>query len=276
MCRWAYFIAATLVACATAAVGVDEDGHRVHVKPRAGANLRGTVDAKDPPGSNGYCPHHKLVNNPSELTACSAAGKCDPVSDAMTRDESYECLGQHWDMPDEPKPADSEQIPRVVHLVLSDHGTRAFDWTCWVAIKAVQNHMKPTKIMVHILDNVEPWSGWWQEVKKLPEVVVMPFSADDVPKELNGHKIILPAHLSDFRRFDMMYQHGGCPAQPANQWRPHRRSTHPRAAIHRSNSLTGSGVAPVNSPSVLVLMPPPQVAFTSTPTTSSSGPPTSC
>ena len=122
MCRWAYFIAATLVACATAAVGVDEDGHRVHVKPRAGANLRGTVDAKDPPGSNGYCPHHKLVDNPMELTACSAAGKCDPVSDAMTREESYECLGQHWDMPDEPKPADSEQIPRVVHLVLSDHG----------------------------------------------------------------------------------------------------------------------------------------------------------
>jgi len=146
---------------------------------------------------------------PQELTDCGFGGGCDPVSVKMTTVETYSCLGQKWDMPTSPKPAAAEQVPRIVHVVLSDHGTRAFDWTCWVAIKAAQIHLKPTKIMVHILDNVEPWSGWWTAVKAMPEVEVMPFFAKDIPAKLNGFKVEKPAHLSDFRRFQMLHEYGG-------------------------------------------------------------------
>lgn len=170
--------------------------------------LRGAAAASGG-GATDYCPQTKLVKVPQELTDCGFGGGCDPVSIKMTTAETYSCLGQKWDMPTSPKPAAAEQVPRIVHVVLSDHGTRAFDWTCWVAIKAAQIHLKPTKIMVHILDNVEPWSGWWTAVKAMPEVEVMPFFAKDVPAKLNGFKVAKPAHLSDFRRFQMLHEYGG-------------------------------------------------------------------
>jgi hypothetical protein len=170
--------------------------------------LRGAAAASGG-GATDYCPQTKLVKVPQELTDCGFGGGCDPVSVKMTTVETYSCLGQKWDMPTSPKPAAAEQVPRIVHVVLSDHGTRAFDWTCWVAIKAAQIHLKPTKIMVHILDNVEPWSGWWTAVKAMPEVEVMPFFAKDIPAKLNGFKVEKPAHLSDFRRFQMLHEYGG-------------------------------------------------------------------
>eukprot|EP00937_MAST-01D_sp_MAST-1D-sp2_P007168 g7168.t1 len=160
-----------------------------------------------PAGGRDFCPQEKLVVE--DLTDCGMQGKCSEVRKKMTLTEVYDCLGMRWEMPTSPLPETTEQVPRVVHIVLSDHGTRAFDWTCWVAVKAAQKHLQPEKIMIHILDNVEPWSGWWQEVKKLPEVEVVPFYAKDVPSELNGHKVVKPAHLSDFRRFQMLYEHGG-------------------------------------------------------------------
>ena len=184
--------AVVAVLVASAAIGLDESGNEVHVKPRSGTRLlRGkwSLD-RCPQNSNDF-----------------SIGATD-----LDLSEKYLCLGQKWDWPEITTPKwdeGDEKIPRLVHIVLTDRGTRPFDWTCWLSLKAVKNHLRPTTIMVHLLDAVEPWSAWWREVKKMPEVRIMPFTADDIPKELNGHSVHLAAHLSDFRRFQMMYEHGG-------------------------------------------------------------------
>lgn len=63
------------------------------------------------------------------------------------------------------KVTNAEGVPRLVHFVLTDRGTRYFDWTAYVAVMAAKTHVIDTPkskskqggtIYVHILDGIEP------------------------------------------------------------------------------------------------------------------------
>lgn len=67
--------------------------------------------------------------------------------------------------------------------------------------------------------------GWWQQAKKDASLKIVPFSTDasssssfpsslasasaTVPAVVNGRPLTKPAHLSDFRRFQVLYEQGG-------------------------------------------------------------------
>jgi hypothetical protein len=95
----------------------------------------------------------------------------------------------------------STRIPRVVHFVISDRGTRYFDWTAFVAVVAAARHIKPKSIKIHVLDGDNggaPIGQWWA---KLPATLatmgtplfIIPFGAKDVPQTLNNVKVICDA-----------------------------------------------------------------------------------
>jgi hypothetical protein len=93
--------------------------------------------------------------------------------------------------------------------VLTDHGTRYIDWTCYLSVRSVVDLVNPDAILFHILDGVLPSGQWWDAIAKIPAVKIVPFTSADVPKTLNGHDVSNPAHISDFRRFKVMYDRGG-------------------------------------------------------------------
>lgn len=103
-------------------------------------------------------------------------------------------------------PSAQEQIPRIAHFVITDSSTRYFDWTCYVAVMAARNHVKPTQIMMHVLEGATPKGPWYEALLQLEEFVVVPFSARDIPSTLNGVTVTHPAHMSDFRRMQVWQQ----------------------------------------------------------------------
>jgi hypothetical protein len=107
----------------------------------------------------------------------------------------------------------ASHIPSVVHFVLTDRGTRYFDWTAFVAVIAAARHVRPMKggVKIHVLDGEAggaPIGEWWA---KLPSTLaalgvplhIVPFGAADVPAVLNNVKVVIPAHISDFKRFQV-------------------------------------------------------------------------
>ena len=49
----------------------------------------------------------------------------------------------------------------------------------------------------------------YEALLEIPEFEVVPFGPDDIPKELNNHAVTHPAHMSDFRRMQVLLEHGG-------------------------------------------------------------------
>lgn len=101
-------------------------------------------------------------------------------------------------------------IPNNVHFVLTDRDTRFFDWPCYVAIRSAWEKLQPDKLLVHVLDGIEPNTSadWWHAAKSYITAVV-PFPRSDVPLSLNGVKVIHPAFIADFRRIQILYDWGG-------------------------------------------------------------------
>ena len=97
------------------------------------------------------------------------------------------------------------RIPRVVHYVLADRGARFFDWTMYVSVKAALNVLRADEVKIHLLDGAEPWGGWFAAVR--PLVTLVPFAATH--RELNGVAVEEPAHIADFRRFEVLAEEGG-------------------------------------------------------------------
>jgi hypothetical protein len=127
--------------------------------------------------------------------------------------QGYEAQGEGWVFPETSSSNEHEVIPRTVHFMLTDPGTRFFDWTCYMSVKAAQIHARPTTIYFHVLKDpesgwdAEPTHGWWEAAKKMG--VMVPFSKKDVPMELNGVKVSKSAHIADFRRFQVLIERGG-------------------------------------------------------------------
>ena len=101
-------------------------------------------------------------------------------------------------------------IPNIVHFVLTDRDTRFFDWPCYVAIRSAWEKLQPEKLLVHVLDGVEPSTSaaWWQAAKRYVSEV-LPFPRSEVPLSLNGVKVTHPAFIADFRRIQVLYDWGG-------------------------------------------------------------------
>eukprot|EP00435_Cladocopium_sp_Y103_P037040 s1213_g9.t1 len=101
-------------------------------------------------------------------------------------------------------------IPNIVHFVLTDRDTRFFDWPCYVAIRSAWEKLQPEKLLVHVLDGVEPATAaeWWLAAKQYITAVV-PFARTDVPLSLNDVKISHPAFIADFRRIQILRDWGG-------------------------------------------------------------------
>ncbi|CAK9001841.1 unnamed protein product [Durusdinium trenchii] len=101
-------------------------------------------------------------------------------------------------------------IPNIVHFVLTDRDTRFFDWPCYVAIRSAWEKLRPEKLLVHVLDGIEPntSAAWWQAAKRFVSDV-LPFPRSEVPLSLNGVKITHPAFIADFRRIQILYSWGG-------------------------------------------------------------------
>ena len=97
------------------------------------------------------------------------------------------------------------RIPRVVHYVLADRGARFFDWTMYVSVKASLNVLRADEVKLHLLDGAEPWGDWFAAVR--PFVTLVPFKATH--RELNGVPVEEPAHIADFRRFEVLAEEGG-------------------------------------------------------------------
>jgi hypothetical protein len=68
---------------------------------------------------------------------------------------------------------------------------------------AARRHVRPSRILMHVLDGATPKGPWYHALLALPEFEAVPFSADDVPRHLNGRNVTHPAHLSDFRRLQV-------------------------------------------------------------------------
>jgi hypothetical protein len=144
-----------------------------------------------------------------EFTGCGWAGKCDENLKKLTTQQKYLYLGSEWTFPEGVTRASGTLIPKVVHYVISDRRTRHFDWTCYLSVRAAMDHINPWKIVFHVYENVEPFGGWWEETKKLNTVSIIPFTKEDVPQILNGVPVTIPAHIADFRRFQVLAKEGG-------------------------------------------------------------------
>ena len=55
--------------------------------------------------------------------------------------------------------SEEELIPRIAHFIISDSSKRYFDWTCYLAVMAARRHVKPTTIMMHVLEGAAPKGG---------------------------------------------------------------------------------------------------------------------
>ena len=101
-------------------------------------------------------------------------------------------------------------IPNIVHLVLTDRDTRFFDWPCYAAIRSAREKLQPEKLLVHVLDGVEPstFNDWWQAAKAFITDVV-PFPRSAVPNSLNGLRLSHPAFIADFIRIKILHDWGG-------------------------------------------------------------------
>eukprot|EP00929_Paragymnodinium_shiwhaense_P033673 TRINITY_DN18450_c0_g1_i12.p1 TRINITY_DN18450_c0_g1~~TRINITY_DN18450_c0_g1_i12.p1 ORF type:complete len:717 (+),score=153.94 TRINITY_DN18450_c0_g1_i12:175-2325(+) len=101
-------------------------------------------------------------------------------------------------------------IPNIVHFVLTDRDTRFFDWTCYAAVKSAWERLRPTELMVHLLDGVEPTTAneWWLAALRYV-TRVLPFDRAAVPIEINGVYLRHPAMIGDFYRMQVLYDWGG-------------------------------------------------------------------
>jgi hypothetical protein len=154
----------------------------------------------------GVLPPEKMVD--ADFTSCGVAATCKPSFKTLTRSQKYLYMGQYWQFPSKVSRHLSPRVPRVVHYIISDRRTHFFDWTCYLSVRAAFTHIKPSKVIFHIYDSVEPFGQWWEETKKLG-VTLQPFGIKDVPQELNGIKVTLPAHVADLRRFQILAEQGG-------------------------------------------------------------------
>ncbi|CAE7236264.1 SLC8A2 [Symbiodinium pilosum] len=104
----------------------------------------------------------------------------------------------------------SVPIPNIVHLVLTDRDTRFFDWPCYAAVRSAREKLQPEKLLVHVLDGVEPstFNDWWQAAKAFISDVV-PFPRSAVPNSLNGLRLSHPAFIADFIRIKILHDWGG-------------------------------------------------------------------
>ena len=126
---------------------------------------------------------------PSSASAGSVRCSCGSVESSTS-----------WELP----------IPNVVHFVLTDRNTRFFDWPCYVAIRSAWEKLQPDKLLVHVLDGVEPgtFNDWWQAAKAFVTAVI-PFPRSAVPYSLNGIRLSHPAFIADFQRIQILYAWGG-------------------------------------------------------------------
>ena len=127
-------------------------------------------------------------------------------------------------------------IPNIVHFVLTDRDARFFDWSCYAAVKAAWFHLRPERILIHVLDGVVPktHSGWWRRLvdegivdgdvrtpsadgvvttssrtdRDKPVGVVVSFPRASIPISLNNVLVKHPAYIADFRRLQALYEYG--------------------------------------------------------------------
>jgi hypothetical protein len=107
-----------------------------------------------------------------------------------------------------------KRIPNVVHFVISDKGTRYFDWTNHLAVRAACERLKPSLVNLHILDGIEPVGPWWRETLKLrPSVVIVPFTMNDIGEAARMEECcglsLTKAHVADFYRMEVLIRDGG-------------------------------------------------------------------
>ncbi|CAJ1389791.1 unnamed protein product [Effrenium voratum] len=106
--------------------------------------------------------------------------------------------------------AETFRIPNIVHFVLTDRDTRFFDWPCYAALRSAWEQLRPEKLLVHLLDGVEPSTAnaWWEAARRFVTGVI-PFPRSSVPLALNGVLVTHPAFIADFHRMEVLYQWGG-------------------------------------------------------------------
>lgn len=82
--------------------------------------------------------------------------------------------------------------------------THAFDWTMYAAVVAASRHIS-TRIMLHLLDGVEPRGSPWFEAAR-PLLELRSFRPAGM---CNGRRVSNPAHVADFQRLRALSEHGG-------------------------------------------------------------------
>eukprot|EP00042_Codosiga_hollandica_P051693 m.639157 g.639157 ORF g.639157 m.639157 type:complete len:593 (-) comp58332_c0_seq12:3897-5675(-) len=100
-------------------------------------------------------------------------------------------------------------IPNVVHFVRSETNLNEgyFGWSEFTAIRAAHFHLAPDSIFLHIREGQEPSGLWFDAVQRF--VTIRTFSERDTPRVLNGVAVSEPAHISDFRRLQLLDEEGG-------------------------------------------------------------------
>eukprot|EP00667_Euglena_gracilis_P009849 EG_transcript_10016 len=110
------------------------------------------------------------------------------------------------------------RIPNHVHFVLANRPPKYFEWTAYLAARAAIDRLQPSRVVYHLLEGREPYGEWWEATKALQVphgngiyggIELVAFSENSVPRELNGHPVVKPEHISDFRRFQVLHDEGG-------------------------------------------------------------------
>ena len=93
-------------------------------------------------------------------------------------------------------------IPNLVHFIKTDNDFHFYEW---IAVLAARKAIKPKKIFVHSVEEIN--SCWWNHTLPFVEHHIVP--SDMWVKELNGKNVTRLAHKADFMKNAVLYQIGG-------------------------------------------------------------------